>query len=923
MTSELQAPRYDSPAFRLWGKTGRGPAGVFLWHSTYAHMLDAAHVGRRLWDEVLPASLRQGLAEALGLGEVEAGRVIACICGAHDLGKASPPFVIKVRELADVIPISEADRAFLAHHGRRAPHGIVTTHALRSLLRERGLSSEVASGLAYASGMHHGYPVQPNALGILKYAPQLTGDARWSSARQELFDRLVEDMDAGSGLRDLALSGSIPIEALVLISAIITVADWIASAERLFPYEGVMRPAYVRVSRDRAHLAVSPLWRPWRPSVPAVQQDDHEFAALFGFRPNALQKAATSLGNELPRDSVVILEAPMGEGKTEAALALARGLAARHHLGGLYVGLPTRATANQMFHRVRIWLGKQGREGTHVLHLLHGDAWLSEEFEELRARERQLQPSDMDLDGQTDSREVAAVVALEWLAGRRRGLLAPFAVGTVDHALLAAHRSKHVAIRLLGLAQKVLVVDEVHAYDAHMSQFLDRLLAWLGTIGCPVLLLSATLPPETRKRLASAYAGRAIEEAMACSYPGITWASRTAGQSSLAVEASKLATRTVSLDWLPGTDEDGEQLADLLAGRLGRGGSACVIHNTVRRAQRTARRLGGALGARGLDAGISCCHARFISSDRRRWEEELAARFGPPRSSSHRPGCHVVVATQVVEQSLDLDFDLVVSDLAPVDLLLQRMGRLHRHDRAPRPQGVATPRFVVAGYDLDPDGVPLLPGGTSRIYGDYLVLRSYLALHGRRDVHLPGEIAELVAEAYGEMSRDVEPGWRQRLDTARRAHEELLLRLKTRADNKLLLAADGLAGLGLSGLLTHAQDEVVDEEDTVDGGVREGDPEVNVVLLAREAGRLRPLADPARRVDLDEQPSLPLVRVLMDSRVRLGGSLCKTLMSLPPPRAWQQSAWLRDHRALILEQNQTNVDGRQLTYDEFLGVSYR
>jgi CRISPR-associated endonuclease/helicase Cas3 len=151
----------------------------------------------------------------------------------------------------------------------------------------------------------------------------------------------------------------------------------------------------------------------------------------------------------------------------------------------------------------------------------------------------------VDIDGPVGAQAEEMVVALEWLTGRRRGMLAPFAVGTVDHALLAAHRSKHVAVRLLGLAQKVLVIDEVHAYDAHMSRFLDRLLVWLGTLGCPVLLLSATLPPEARRRLTSAYAGREIDLANTCSYPGVTWASRTGAQGTVAVEVSGSSSKAV------------------------------------------------------------------------------------------------------------------------------------------------------------------------------------------------------------------------------------------------------------------------------------------------------------------------------------------------------------------------------------------
>ena len=278
----------------------------------------------------------------------------------------------------------------------------------------------------------------------------------------------------------------------------------------------------------------------------------------------------------------------MGEGKTEAAVYLADRWAASSGQDGHYFALPTQATSNQMFGRIREYL-QDRYEGTQVqLQLLHGHASLSSEFAALRQINNLVfAPGYPGVDDDSDE---LTVVASEWFTHRKRGLLAPFGVGTIDQALLAALQTKHVFVRLFGLAYKTVIVDEVHAYDAYMTTLLERLLEWLAALGSSVVLLSATLPKARREQLLAAYARGLGKEpegtAPRAEYPRVSWVSQDAKNGSRTVAVSARGRKEFSLTWsdgsLPGDGQTSFPLGDMLEVAPARGGCAAVICNTVR-----------------------------------------------------------------------------------------------------------------------------------------------------------------------------------------------------------------------------------------------------------------------------------------------------------------------------------------------------
>ena len=342
----------------------------------------------------------------------------------------------------------------------------------------------------------------------------------------------------------------------------------------------------------------------------------------------------------------------MGEGKTEAALYLAEHWRRKGN-GGAYVALPTMATSNGMFPRLKNFLEKT-IVGWTQLHLVHGQAILNEQYQDL------LQNGQVyDDDGHP-----GAVIAGAWFAAQKKqAILAPYGIGTIDQALLSVLQTKHFFLRLFGLAGKTVILDEVHAYDAYMTTLMELLLKWLGALGSPVVLLSATLPAERRTALLRAYAGEVTLIKAMGDYPRISIA--RPGSRQIVVSHFKTADlnkKTIAVERIT---ED--SLAHCLRDALTDGGCACVIRNTVGLAQSTYLRLKKELDGSGIK--LVLFHARFPFGRRREIENEVLQRFGEKGVTAERDR-RLLIATQVVEQSLDLDFDLIATDVAPIDLVL-------------------------------------------------------------------------------------------------------------------------------------------------------------------------------------------------------------------------------------------------------------
>lgn len=759
-----------SPAARaLWAKSDRdgGDPVALVDHCR------AAGIAARILLEGPLAPACGVLADALALTADEARRLATVLVALHDLGKATPDFQ-KLWALG-AEKVVEAGLP-LAPPGLFQPHGFVSAREIADLLQHCGVRRPCAIRLGRAVGAHHGtFPCANLPVADDGDDPS----ALWARARAELV-RAVQEEFSPSGI---PVPGRVGDAAVAVLAGLTTFADWLASDRDVL---GTLAGGELDV--DAARRAVSTV-----PLDAVAMPPSRGFREMFGFPPRGAQVVVNQeiiAAVEAGEPSLVVIEDATGAGKTEAAFQIIHaGL--RAGLRGAYVALPTKATANQAHRRLRDFLATNV-PGMIQEHLLHSSAFMTADYQALRIGRPALSPrgisaGDDGADGPADA-VMGAVQASAWFCRPKRGLLSSFAVGTVDQAMLGVLGAKFATLRLLGLTAKTLVLDEVHAYDQYMLAVIERLVAWAGACGCNVVLLSATLPADMKRRLVAAFAPDAeLSDGDAVAYPSVTYASRAGATRAFPVAAAARSRRSVRIERVRMVDaiDPGSSCVDLIQRAVEAGANVAVVLNTVRRAQDAYVRFAERLGSDRVDL----LHSRFRAMDRETRERRVLRAFGP---SGERPTGHVVVATQVIEQSLDVDFDLLVTDLAPVDLLLQRMGRLQRHDRrGSRPPGYDedTCRLVLLDPP-SPSGVPEPDPGSARVYDGHVLLRTTLALRGVDAIRVPDDVRPLVEAVYGfaEPGGDLPP---ELVDAWRETRERLIrdtAKLVNQAGNRVISA---------------------------------------------------------------------------------------------------------------------------------------
>ncbi len=711
------------------------PVTASLWaksdprHPLWCHLLDIAAVARallpRFWPQP-PIPLEW----------------ILFLVALHDIGKADALFQSKspesieavVRRLGLLEGVVQTEVVGFRHEARSAEW-------VKRFLTRLGWPREVVSVVVAALRGHHG-----------DFHPKWTADdfeSDWNPLRIELAKMLAEVLKPDLLYVPEVFADSS--EVGLKLSGLIVLSDWIASGTHPYDYPSLEQgggPAvYFELACERAVHVVKNL---------ALTEDTQEFLEqplkfsevwtdIPTLRPS--QQTLQDCVLEGVKPGLMILEAPMGEGKTEGAVYLAQEWNRQRGSSGVYIALPTMATSNQMHRRYAKYLNGRTFKGVHP-RLIHGMAWLIGDN----------LPDAPETDAGDDPREAARVRA--WFASAKRALLASEAVGTVDQALYGALKVKHGFLRLFGLSPRVLVIDEVHAYDAFMQTILKRLLEWCHALKIPVILLSATLSKTQKVGLIAAYTSQTFEPAKEEPYPLLTFAPLE-GKVFTRPVTGVYTQKTIVLEREPGLLHDSEATAARAAELVKNGGCICVLVNTVHRAQEVFRTLEAMKNAGRLDSELFLFHARFTAGRRDEIEQqEVMKSFGPDddrdRVNPHRPHCAILVATQVVEQSLDVCFDAMLTDLAPMDLLLQRAGRLHRHAVNPRYSHIQ-PRLHVLlptleqPFDFGRIELKCGKGGQWRGVYDRFTLLKTLVLLERDSISLPRDFRDLVESVYGDL----------------------------------------------------------------------------------------------------------------------------------------------------------------------------
>lgn len=918
-----------------------------LWLSLPQHLRDSADVGMALAEDWLPRSITDRLANRYSLSGDEVRALLGFLAGTHDLGKAELSWQSRLEQSPTAAWL--ADKALssglFGEAQKRCDPTFKPQHSVTSdvILRRQlemlfpGADYTAICTLTAAAGCHHGVPSN------LPYHELLRDDTKlpplnlhldrhgascarvWAALTRDILDRT----GAHSALEKIIGAGGVTIMDQLTIAGFVSMSDWIASNQELFPLteSGAHSSSESRAAAALDQLNLTQSWSP-EPDRPIP------FSQRFGWPENAMlracQRTAQAAVKGLDDPALVVISEEMGRGKTEAALLAAEEIAKARGAGGLAFGLPTQVTANAMLPRISDWLRSfSTAENQHSLRLAHGRAHLSPEFERLVRHTRAV-------NAEQNENADDGVIAHTWFSGRK-SLLSDFSVSTVDQILMTALKSRYVTLRHLGVSGKVVIFDEVHSLDPYSTAYLERTLMWLAAHQTSVILLSATLDSAVQNRLEQAYArglGRRQPTA-AAQLPSYPQVSATTLEGTQRYDVDTLDEhRRVHLDII---DDNLAFLRRNIEQLTSEGGVVGIVCNTVQRAQDAYRVLSDFWPEETV-----LLHSQLTAAQRAQIETHLTDQLGKKSSrdsadpSSQRPYRQIVVGTQVLEQSLDVDFDLLVSDFAPVDALAQRAGRLHRHDRpdSDRPSQLRCARMLLRGFTRRGPQPPLFDPGSESIYGGYRLLASAAALNDnfnegawciRHDlypkVEAVGTGSIAVPSEWGSEFQQAQIDYKQAVKNACRRASAHQISTPGRTNNNLGRALDGAGTL-----------DADRSEEIVAASVRDIEPSLEAILVMQRDGLLYPLPwlAPGQTAAISETQAPPtwLSKLLADSTVRLPRWLVppyqvdEAIDSLEATRigAWQSDFRLRGQLVLTIDSDfQGQVLGTHFRFHPYYG----
>lgn len=656
---------------------------VVLGMSVFLHCLITGLVARELVS-TMPADLQSLFPE----GSI-------ALAAIHDVGKVNELFQEKIRRrIPCYLPNSEL--ALVGADPSYEKFGFYHNDVSCLTLRELGLEN-----CGRIVGSHHGFESSTTKSAMAT----CIGGGEWQNAREKLIRKLTNFFRQSLPSDKLFSRKQ---EICSIVAGLTTVSDWISSSIDLPEIKSdEISPQSINVVSGVVRKAG--FFKP-------IYQKNLNFQQIFnGWTPNQLQ---SSLIQMLDGPGVYIVEAQMGEGKTEAALYAAYKILEEGKASGIYFALPTQLTSNKIFERFSSFLKSiLLPSDQHLPLLVHSDSWLYE----------------TSLGGEGEP-------GFSWFDSRKRALLAPFAVGTIDQALLSVINCKHNFVRLFGLANKVVILDEVHSYDSYTQRLIQRLIEVLRKLRCTVIILSATLTNQAKRGLLKLRE----DQVVSTGYPQIG----RLEQNNMALLTSVFLSteRHVILSYV---EDDDARVMDSVREKAINGEQILWIENTVSEAQEVFKVLAAWGHEIGVDVGL--IHSRFTRQDRTLKEAKWVSLFGPEGQKQRDVG-RILVGTQVLEQSLDIDADYLVSRIAPVDLILQRVGRLYRHRSIDKVRpGSSRPEVVILSRKhQDIIKQPSIAfGKTGTVYSPYVLFMASEVLREKKELNLPSDIPVLLEKAYG------------------------------------------------------------------------------------------------------------------------------------------------------------------------------
>ncbi|WP_456032221.1 CRISPR-associated helicase Cas3' [Ruminococcus sp.] len=873
----------EQTLYSLMAKTGENSSE---WLPLLQHLQDTADIMSCLCDEFLSPSF----AKACGLEQEKFRKLAVFLAAVHDIGKAIVVFQYKIGDkLPDRKSALEAsginfDVSYDKEKAKQTPHALAGEEILNLLGCPKCVSAVV--------GSHHGVPAESfqdlsmPKFEIAFYENYYGRDKCNIKVLQDIWQTIFDMALEYAGFSDVSELPQIDCSAQMLLSGLLIMADWLASNTELFPLLSLeeLKPTDpMRAEHAWERLDFPQMWKPEK-----VIMSDDDFKETFGFAPRSVQSEVLKTVENSENTGIYIFEAPMGCGKTETSLAASEILGAKFGKNGVFFGLPTQATANGIFPRILSWAETQSTELYHSVQLNHGSAALNPLFQNIQ---RGIPQEESD----------SGLIIHNWFCDSKKACLADFVTATVDQMLMLALKRKHVMLLHLGLSEKVVIIDEVHAYDAYMNEYLEMALQWLGSYKTPVILLSATLPSARRMSLIRAYLGIKKSDDIfekEQGYPLLTW-----------TDGKDIHKRRLSYDGAHKTVSV-RKCADDVVVSLAKnvtenGGCVGIIVNTVRRAQMFAELLQD-------NAKVLLYHAQFVIPDRAKKEKQLVDLVGRESTHESRNGL-VVVGTQVLEQSLDIDFDMLITDMCPIDLLLQRMGRLHRHDRGERPDTAQTPVcYVVTDEYTDKHSA------SRKIYSDWLINKTFDILPD--SIILPDDISPLVQEVYNATGDDknYDDYINKQKNSIGRADSFRISKPKRKSIHCML-----------------SKPVETDDEQLAQAAVRDGISSFDVLLMQLSSDeKIHFLPDQYGGAEVSEYPDDEECRRIAEQKLRLPTMFCqswnidKNIRELENNcmkyiAGWKKSSWLKGQLVLFLDDDLNGeLDGYDLHYSFENGLEF-
>lgn len=625
---------------------------------------------------------------------------IDLISSLHDIGKANPYFQDKIE--------------FGKKTDTEKPHNEITESTLKNSFPK----------VAKILGKHHG----SSPINIESPEADVYGGKEWNEIRLNLLEKLQEKFN--KNLSDI--DNDIKIN---ILAGLVTVSDWIASGielEYIKEYE-----KHIDDIVNRAGF------------IKPIIKKDLTFKDIFEFEPNEIQKNILDKINDF---SECIIEAPMGIGKTEAALYLAYKSLEQNKANGIYFALPTQLTSEKIFERFEFFLNKiLAPEYKFKPKILHSNSWLKETY--------------ISEEGEPGH---------SWFDYRKRGLLAPFAVGTIDQALMSVLNVKHNFVRSFGLLGKVVIIDEVHSYDIYTGTLVKELVKNLKEMGSKIIILSATLREKEKQQLII----DAKMDRLPYAYPLITYAEK---ENINFIEIKNNGNKEITINFTNAED----QAIDICLEKLEQGNQILWIENSVEEAQSIYKKINSRINNQTMECGL--LHSRFTKIDREAKEQEWLKYFDKKSGELgyRKNKSRVLIGTQVLEQSLDIDADFLITKISPTDMLLQRIGRIRRHRQNDkfRPEKSSNEVLIITPERNEILKTPEILGNTGKVYSKYIICRTLEVWEKLQKIKLPNDIRSLIEETYKE---------KVELDMMERFKKELKAKSEKLRQYALINSSEGL-----------------------------------------------------------------------------------------------------------------------------------